>query len=408
MVSLTPQSFPIGFEDFWGYTKDNVNPVNGNFLLQETDLAIPGRGVQVYITRTYNSRKSNATSMFGYGWTSNAEQLIKDSGSGPITYVDGDGTSHIFGEKEGGGYASVGSVHLELEKNADGTYTLKQKDGTKINFNSNGKLVSIVDKNGNTTGYGYDTNGSLTQITDASGRINTISYGANGKVASTTDSANRTTSYEYDAAADNLIKVTDQEGKTITYAYNADHNIIGITDARNNITTIEYDTSDRVTKVNRPITINGTAATSSTSYTYSSATEVVDGEGNRVDYYYNLNGNITKIERNPNDASNKSVITLDYDNYNNLVQLKDANNNKIGGNNTYIFTYDLKGNITGVQLPENQTTNYAYDNFSNLIRIEDFNNNVSSADYDDGNNQTEATDAKVQTKAKNAIIAKGI
>ncbi|GAB6153978.1 hypothetical protein JCM17380_27280 [Desulfosporosinus burensis] len=32
---------PIGLENFWGYTKDGVNPANGNLVLQETDLSFP-------------------------------------------------------------------------------------------------------------------------------------------------------------------------------------------------------------------------------------------------------------------------------------------------------------------------------------------------------------------------------
>jgi len=367
-------------------------------VLQETDALVPGRGVPVEITRNYNSRKSYVSAMFGYGWRSNVEPLIVDTGSGPITYVDGDGTRHIFGEKEGG-YVSPGGIYLELAKNTDDTYTLTQKDGTKINFNTTGKLASIVDKNDNTTTYTYDVNGKLTQITDASGRTTTITYGTNGKVESITDSANRITYYEYDLDG-NLIKVTDPKGNITSYDYDVDHNITNRTDAKNNTTTIAYDASDRVESISRPITIDGAATTSTTTYTYnSSETTLVDGEGNRIDYTYSPNGNVTEIERNPLDTANNSVITLDYDNYNNLVQLKDANNNEISGN-AYIFTYDLKGNITGVQLPENQTADYSYDNLNNLIRIEDFNNNVSSADYDDKNNQTEATDAKVQTKAK--------
>jgi hypothetical protein len=35
---------PIGKESFWMTTKDGVNPANGNLVLQETDLAIPGLG----------------------------------------------------------------------------------------------------------------------------------------------------------------------------------------------------------------------------------------------------------------------------------------------------------------------------------------------------------------------------
>lgn len=198
---------PIGFEDFWGYTKDGVNPANGNLLLQQNDFNIPGRGIPVDLTRTYNSRKADVAGIFGYGWTSNVETRLIDSGSGPITLIDGDGTRHIFGQTPGGGYVAHGGVYLTLVKNGDGTYTITQTDGTKINFTTSGKIDTIVDTNQNTTDYTYDANGKLTEIKDASNRITAINYGANGYVSSITTPGSRTISYQYDGNG-NLTQVT--------------------------------------------------------------------------------------------------------------------------------------------------------------------------------------------------------
>ncbi|WP_246625019.1 DNRLRE domain-containing protein [Fictibacillus nanhaiensis] len=97
----------IGLESFWMTTKDGVNPSNGNLVYQETDVTIPGRGHEVSLTRIYNSRKSSFKGLFGYGWITNLEWLIVDSGSGPITLIDEDNTRHIFGEKIGGGYKAA-------------------------------------------------------------------------------------------------------------------------------------------------------------------------------------------------------------------------------------------------------------------------------------------------------------
>ncbi len=96
-ITVTYYVNGIGLESFWGYTKDGINVSNGNLVLQETDLSIPGRGVPVSVTRTYNSRKSDGAGMFGYGWTSNVETRLIDAGFGPITLIDADHTRHIFG-----------------------------------------------------------------------------------------------------------------------------------------------------------------------------------------------------------------------------------------------------------------------------------------------------------------------
>lgn len=136
-------------------------------MLQQSDFSVLGRGIPLGITRTYNSRKADVSGMFGYGWTSNVETKIVDAGKGPITFMDGDGTRHIFGEEVGGGYKAHGGIYLNLVKNGDGTYTITQADGTKINFNTSGKLSSIIDTNNNKTELFY-TNGKLTLIKDAS------------------------------------------------------------------------------------------------------------------------------------------------------------------------------------------------------------------------------------------------
>jgi len=324
--------------------------------------------------------------LFGYGWFSNIEtQLVDAAGTGPITLIDGDNTRHIFGQKVGGGYVAHGGVYLTLVKNADNTYTVTQTDGTKINFNTSGKISSIVDTNGNTTSYTYGTNGKVSKITDASGRATTFAYGTNGYVSSVTDPANRITSFEYDASG-NMIKVTNPENKVTTYAYDGTHNLTGITDARSITTTIVYDASDRVTSISRPITIDGVQQTSTTTYSYDTVnlvTTVTDGENRRVDYTYNVNGNVVQITENPLDAANKAITYFAYDNNNNLIQVKDANTVKAGGTEIYEYTYDGNGNITSVKPPAISQADKAI--------------NKNYFDYDTKNNQTESIDSNVQS-----------
>jgi YD repeat-containing protein len=53
-------------------------------------------------------------------------------------------------------------------------------------------------------------------------------------------------------------------------------------------------------------------------------TAVTDGEGTRVDYTTNANGNVVQVTENPLDATNKAVTTYTYDNKNNLTKVVDA------------------------------------------------------------------------------------
>jgi RHS repeat-associated protein len=396
----------IGLENYWSLSKDGVNPSNGNLVLQKNDLSIPGHGIPVSVTRTFNSRQSSFSGIFGYGWLTNIETRLYGAVPGPITLFDADGTQHIFGQKVGGGYQAAPGDYFTLVRNADSTWTITQTDGTKINLTSNGYPSSIVDTNGNSTTYNYDaTTGQLTTIKDASNRATTITYGTNGKVSSIADPANHQTSYSYDAS-NNLIKVTDPAGKITTYDYDTDHNVTAVTNPLNVKTTYAYDTSDRVITISQPITINNTVQTSTSNYTYdavNSVTSVTDGEGKRVDYTYNPNGNVVQVTENPLDAANKAITTFAYDNNNNLVQVQDPNTNKTGGTAKYVYTYDSNGNITSQQLPGSKSESYTYDTSNNLIKAQDFNSNVSSFDYDSRNNNTQSTDPNVQTAAQSYL-----
>ena len=67
---------PVGVEEYWGYA-GNVNVHNGNLVFSATDVTLPGRGIPISITRTYNSRASSpADHPYGYGWQYNAAMRL--------------------------------------------------------------------------------------------------------------------------------------------------------------------------------------------------------------------------------------------------------------------------------------------------------------------------------------------
>ena len=191
---------PLGNEDFWTYA-GNVHTANGNLMLSFSDVNVPGRGIPTTITRTYNSCSSNDEGVFGYGWNSELDVKITVKNKGPIQYIDADRTVHYFEQLPDGSYQSPPGLYLTLIKNANGTYTLTEKNGLKYNFSSVGDLTSISDAQGNTLTYIY-SNGKITGITDSSGRTTSISYGTNNKVSQVIDYASHKTTYGYSSSGD--------------------------------------------------------------------------------------------------------------------------------------------------------------------------------------------------------------
>jgi len=356
---------PIGHEDQWGFTPDGVNGFNGNLLYQAADLNIPGRGIPVSFSRTYNSRSAK-DSVFGYGWTANAGTSVKDSGFGPVILTDEDGTEHIFSRQPDGTFTAPNGVYLELVKDyTNNTYTVTRLDGVKIYFNSAGKITKITDtaKTPNTTTYNYDVSGKLTSISDASGRVTNFYYNAGGKLSQITDPAGRNIVYGYDADG-NLTSVTDPAGKATAYSYDANHNLTGVTDPNGKTVSYGYDAvNDRVTSVSRTVTINGvpTAATTTLSYdTATNTTTRTDAKGNKTNFIYEPAGKITEIVQDPGVGGLNYSTKFSYDVDNNVTQITDPKNG------TYTASYELgKGNLINETNPLAEQYQYSYDSRNN-------------------------------------------
>ena len=126
-----------------------VNAVLGNFVLQEQDLAVPGRGLPVAFTRTYNSA-SVADGPLGPGWTHSFNLAVLPDGADAMLVRNADGRLDRFSQQPDGSYTAPSGIHNLLTRAADGTYSLRTKDQTVYRFDTGGRLISITDRNGNT------------------------------------------------------------------------------------------------------------------------------------------------------------------------------------------------------------------------------------------------------------------
>jgi RHS repeat-associated protein len=363
-----------------------VDIKTGEFSDSYQDLFIPGRGLPLQVTRSYNSRDIYE-GPFGHGWKFNMEIKLTTTTSGSqevVTIRTADGVRLEFNRNQDGSYSAPAGWSDHLVKNSDGSFTWTQGlcsggcSMPRYQFNSSGYLVSITDPNNNQMTFAYDSNGKLTQVTDAPGRMLNISYGSNKKIAMITDPAGRTFTYGYDGN-DNLITCTDPAGNTIAYGYDGAHNLTGISDARGNtIVTVKYDDQERVTEY----TENGAKWTysyypaSNTTYKY------LPNSWNSWAFKYDTNGLIVS---DTDPLGNTNGYTYNDKLY--MVSITDAKWS------TTTFEYDDRGNRTGITDPLGNKTIFAYHpTFNEVTAITDALGRTTTLAYDDWGNPILKTD----------------
>jgi YD repeat-containing protein len=152
------------------------------------------------------------TADVGCGWSLDFPWLeIEDSEPGEYLHLSGGGQVNtgfqdgIWVDERNG---------FSMYENGDDTYTRYPKNGVREDYDSEGRLISITDLNGNCITLSYSQYG-LSSITDTVGRVLTFSY-SGGKLTSISDGI-RTTTYTYSGGK--LVSVTDPIGRVTSYGY---------------------------------------------------------------------------------------------------------------------------------------------------------------------------------------------
>ena len=222
------------FEDAWessGLTpygqyfrnlKEYVSPASGLLTITQTDLKIPGRGLDLEISRIYN------TPAIFYGSTPyEYEAPPIDVGKGwqlDFPWVGAEylhlyhGTMYKI-EWTGNTYENHTGEHFVLVRNGDSTYTLTLADGERCHFNTEGRITEIEDLHQNTIEFTYSS-GLLTSITDTVGRVVTLTY-SNNRLWNLTYN-NYEIEYSYDNGC--LVWVEDFLNRRTDYSYSTGYN----------------------------------------------------------------------------------------------------------------------------------------------------------------------------------------
>ena len=333
-----------------------------------------------------------------------------------------------------------------IVKNADSSFTRTLKDGTEINFDSQGFQSSIVDRNGNTTAFAYDGQNRLRTITDPVGKATTFTYGDDGRLDRIEDPAGRATRFEHDAQG-NLIRIIDPDASSRSFAYDDRHLVTAQTDKRGNAVQYVYNEAGRLVGTDLPDGTSRTVLGSQTLAVISDPSstslanptppvladnvqgEFADGRGNRGSFETDRFGGITKstdplgrittIERDPDGLPsrvvepNGSTTEMAYDSRGNLLSVLQRGAglqretrfeyvpqfNQVGriidpeGNETLI-EYDARGNPVKVTDALGNEVSTTYDAQGLILTRIDENGNVTSFTYDAMGNLASIVDAE--------------
>ena len=387
-----------------------VNSFTGNLFFQRTDLYLPGPGMPIDLSFSYNSYRDSLDWGYGAGWTfSYHYRYYPDTAGSPNLIVERpDGRRDLY-TFNGSGYDAPTGIFDTWTETSPGEYVLESKFGVQMFFEdpSHQRITRMREPNGNELTFSY-TGEELTQIDHSSGRSVTLNW-QNGHLSQIVD-ANVTPQrqwlliYEQDSL---LRFAVNPQFKALEYVYNPNGLITNVIDRNGSPTYIVYDGGNRVKRIkscdaelgityatpqNKTYVVErGSAGEHLTRYTFDSLGNVLEKQGNccglNTSYGYDSDLNISNAEDgNGNqtgygyDAEGNVLAMVDplggtrnftYEpTYNNLTQLTDKN-----GHSTS-FTYDAQGNLTQIDRPLGIMEQYAY------------NGNGQVSSYTDGNSET--------------------
>ena len=405
---------------------DPVNCATGNLYETYTDLSVPGLNGGLTLTRSYNSEAAvTATTVpMGRGWTFEFNvSLSVSSAAGTATVTNANGATTTFTATGGGAYSAAPWVQAKLALNGEGHYVYTLPDQRTFTFSGEGQLLTIADRNGNTTTMSY-TSGRLTTVTDSAGRKLTFAYNTSGLIETIKDPMGHVAKYAYSSG--NLTSVTEPGESTPRWQYKYESNVpTEITDGRAGKTTNKFDSSKRVieqkdplgrvtkwayeesgeTKItdptgsittmqfagHQPTTITdavGTTSASTASYVRDGSGNLLsatDGDGHTTKYEYDAEGNRTKTS----DATGHETKWT-YNGTHDVIGVTTPRGE------TTTIKRDSHGNAEAVERPApgetTQTTKYGYDTHGNLTSAENPLKRITKYEYNAYGEPTAETD----------------
>lgn len=360
-------------------------------------------------------------------------KLYLDETHGLLSMEDTNGnkvsvTNAGFKHSDGNGITFTRDEHNRIIRAEETSNNGSVINKVEYAYDSNDNLIRVTDNADRTVGYTYDDNHNLIDIIDPMGiAVARNVYDEDGRLVAIIDSDGDKIEYVYDIDKRTEI-VNDKRGNSTVYIYDENGNILQTVDALGNKS---FNTYDRHNNCLSSTDANGNM----TRYKYDdigNLTEVIATDGTKTSTSYTESNLLSSI-----NIFDKAIIAFKYDNYGRLTSTLDANSNEInysytsngkltsitdeigrfqkitydengnpitstnGAEETVIYTYDDKGNCSSVTVYRTKgdeiltfTSRYTYDAAGNIAQSIDNLGNITTYEYDVNDNQISSTDAK--------------
>lgn len=410
----TNGTYPDGKMSYTG--NDPVNALTGAFLWSYTWLQDYGKD-GLHFTTMYDSGRSEFSKVLGRKWTHSFLYFLsmdEDYAYFGTPYDD----VTPFRRMEDGSFPLAEGISsaYSMEKKEDGSYAVKNLDGTEYIFDGNlclfqileggfaayqfetnetGEVVRMESRHGATLHFAY-TDGYLTQAMDAMGNTVTFTY-EDGKMVSVINPAGKEMFFTYDDAA-RLLTISDFTGNVyLTNHYDERGRVTEQDTAGRGKSFASYDEENRVTTFTDELG-------NDTRYAYDEAGHITDVElaGSRIHNTYNENGQLTEqvdalgnVTRMEYDECGRMNRVIHPDGTEEQVFYNDRNLpqkmvNRDGTNSQY--GYDARNNLRMASDERSLVSVYTYDSNDNLISYRDTMWKVWNYTYDENNHLKEAVD----------------
>ncbi|NET90612.1 MAG: RHS repeat protein, partial [Kamptonema sp. SIO1D9] len=318
----------------------SVKPVT---LFKKGDLHYHPSGI------AYNPAYEEAFGGKYYLTTAEGIEYEIDASSGDLIAVtDTNGNKLTYSE---GGIFSDTGVGITFERDNLGRIVgVVDPEGNKIKYeyDREGDLVGVIDRSGNRTGFEYDEERKhyLTEIIDPLGRSGVRSeYDEEGRLKRIIDVNGNPIELTYDT--DNSTQtVKDTYGNDTFYVYDSFGNVIQQIDPSGAVTILKYEDPSN------PLLV----------------TQIIDDNGNVVDYTYDSEGNLESRTAlyNPNENDSPETTYYEYNQYGQMTSIV------LPTGTTFEMDYDSKGNLLAMIDGDGTVIqSYKYDQYGRVLEESD-------------------------------------